>query len=322
MEAAAQPSRRHYQPDGVVVWSRIPLFVLVGLVPAVSGAWLLNFLLQHGFYIVFVVPSALAALLAAVVWSQCGVADCRSVPVAAAIGLACGLVFYLGSYQVGMLEHLPPGQGARIDLLPRYIHLRMLTDTKQNRRNRGDAVQQPSPVTNYLMFAVELGLCAAIPAIVGGYRARRPYSAAFGCWLKRESLVLVMGHAEAIECALLAGTVRDYLAHTPRSVDKNKACTLYLDYVNQPDVSPLSQPAYLSVEDQGERTDKTTPPHKTLLGRPLELTTQELLSIYDFYPRLKASLEAHHQELHAAPAIDMTQLSAQPPHKPDGPPMK
>lgn len=305
MESTSPAARTYYQADGAVDWGRVPRFALISLAAALVGAWLLNYLLNLGFYMTLLVPGIIAALVGCVVWWQCGAIHCRNGKVAAGIGFLCGLVFYLGYFQAGLMEHLPLEEAWRVDLLPKYIHLRMLSDTTRDRRGRGEVERPASPVKNYLFFVGELLLCAAIPTVMGLMRAERPYSSAFGCWLKRETRLLEMGHVEALERALLAGNLHEYLAGVPTTVNTDKACAVHLDYVNEPNVSPLSQPAYLSVEDKADRKDQKLVIHETLLGKPLELAPQELQSIASFFPKLNARLDLEHAQLKTVVPVDV-----------------
>src|SRR5215831_19434541 len=73
---------------------------------------------------------------------------------------------YLGHYHLAMVDLLPPGFAARVDILPRYIRLRLETDVSQkvgedalgNVAKPGAAprAKAPSVAMNALEFAMEL----------------------------------------------------------------------------------------------------------------------------------------------------------------------
>src|SRR5216683_2549674 len=120
---------QEYRPSGKVNWGKfLPLSMLV-LVISGSLAYLLHFALIHGFYYIFIVPALAALIVAGFELLAISRGHCRSRVAAILLGVIAGLFLYLGHYYVGMIELVGPRSAFKLPLLPRYIALRMSTQS-------------------------------------------------------------------------------------------------------------------------------------------------------------------------------------------------
>src|SRR5207245_5494385 len=121
------------------------------LVLVISGslAYVLHFALIHGFYYIFIVPALAALIVAGFELLAISRGHCRSRVAAILLGVIAGLFLYLGHYDVGMIELVGPRSAFKLPLLPRYIALRMSTQSTDDehvvgRRQANQPAGQPN----------------------------------------------------------------------------------------------------------------------------------------------------------------------------------
>src|SRR5437764_4309027 len=134
--------RSRYQTDSGVSWPLVPTLLLGSLFAAGGVAWLLKFAYVHDWYLIFLLPALGGLALGGVLYWLVGRAHCRNHWLAGAVGGMAGLIAFLGYFQLCLIDLLPPGAAWRLDLLPKYISLRMQTDVAED-VGRARAGQEP-----------------------------------------------------------------------------------------------------------------------------------------------------------------------------------
>jgi hypothetical protein len=173
----------------------------VGL--ALFLAWLLMLAGEYGWYFVVITPALLALPLPLVAYIGADWAQFRSPYVGAVLGALLGIVFYVGRYYVLFIYLAGPAVAPRIDVLPRFVAFCV---NNQVVEHDGPAIRnRQSPVVNWLMFTLELGICAAMPASVWYTSSLRPFCERCRKWMSTKNTVVPAGSAHAVADALRSG---------------------------------------------------------------------------------------------------------------------
>jgi hypothetical protein len=284
-----------------MTWPLLPVVMAGALAAAIGVAWLLKFSFVHGWYLIILSAGIGGAVLGGVLFALVGWSRCRNPWLAGSLGVVAGLVAYVGYYQLCLADFLPPGGVGRVDLLPRYIQLRMATDVQ---KQVGEAQLQGQPkkpfvAWNWITFGIELLLVTGAAAALGWARARRVYCAELGKWMRQESALLPPQAGPGFREALEAGTLPEVVAATPPGGDPQKACRLTLEYADPNDGSPLDYPVYVSLNDPGGARRRLGG-RKAL--RQVELEPAEVLALRPLFPQLGRLLELKHEQLRDLPA--------------------
>jgi hypothetical protein len=297
--------RNRYRSDQGVSLKGLPLLVAGPVLAAIAAAWALMFLFFQGWYLLMVVPMFGGLLIGAVLYLLVGWTHCRNSWVAGGLGLLAGLIAYLGYYHFCLLQHLPPGNAARFDLLPRYIVLRLQTDVTEEvgRAPVDNQPRKPATWMNSFTFLFELAIIAGFPAAIAWRRAWRAYCPELRQWLEQETALFPPCSGEVIKDALENGQLAEFLASNPAGGDPQAACRLILEYVQPADDSPLSYPIYLSIKDLPAEKRWFWPKQarRTYL-RQVELTTAEVLTLRPVFAKLARLLATQHAALRDEPA--------------------
>ena len=232
-----------------------PVLIIGAFLLAIVFGGLLHWLLQRGWYLVILVPSAAGLVLGVLISVFVALAHCRRPVTAGAVGAMAGLAMYLGSFYFGMLGQLPPGNAWRLDLLPGYIAVRLRTDVGRaiGRPNPG---RQPSFSANCVAFSIELALTMCMAAAAPALRARRSYVPELGQWMAREERRLPAGLLPEFSRAFEAAGLREFaqwVLRDPKALAQAQIARHYgscvLEYVRHPRRSPLEFPVYLTFVD-------------------------------------------------------------------------
>jgi hypothetical protein len=177
------------------------------LVTSALGALALHLAFVGGFYLVAVAPflaalPAVGLLVGTVAWSHC-----RNRVAAGLVGLVATVAISLGHYHADLLGLIGWQNYSRVDLLPRYIWLRLQTDQLVHPGDRAAPARRPGPadaVFNGLAAALETGMVAGILLLPACRRASRAYCEEHGCWMQVQTIPLDPGTGELIADALRA----------------------------------------------------------------------------------------------------------------------
>jgi hypothetical protein len=199
----------------------LPLAALTFVVAALMALGM-NALYRHGFYFLVVNAVLAAVLLSMLLRTAVGLGRCRSPLLAAALGLAVGLVFYLGFYYAGMLGFIGWDNARRIDLLPKYIHFRLQTDTHHDPGDSNRALRRPLPVFNWIIFVVEFGFVVCISTLTAYRRASRSYCENCAKWKEQEVLILPPKSGAKVVDWMSRGELAS-IARVPPYTPSNKA---------------------------------------------------------------------------------------------------
>jgi hypothetical protein len=182
--------RSRFQSSGRINWTRFLPWAALAWLGSVLGAAVLFQLFQWGWYLIFLAPLAAAASVGGLVLLAVRRGHCRSRLVAGTLGAIAGLTLYLGYFYFGMVSALGLENAGRIDLLPRYIEIRMrvtvikdVGDTSQNQPEPGTGGE----IMNWLIFAGEFGFVVFIAIAPGFRRASKPYCERCRDWMSRET---------------------------------------------------------------------------------------------------------------------------------------
>src|SRR5262245_8034344 len=138
--------RPQYRASGKVDYARFLFcFVVFALPIALAAGFLLCKVFTWGFYLVMIAPLVAGLLAGAGVALAVRLGHCRNRWIGAVAGLVAGLVMYLGYYQFHFAEQPFVGYRNvhRIDLLPRWILFRILTDEQRKVGDFRDKHQAP-----------------------------------------------------------------------------------------------------------------------------------------------------------------------------------
>jgi hypothetical protein len=189
-----------YRASGRINAARMPLVVVAVLLFAMALAVAMELLFAVGVYLVLAVPAVGAALLALVHARAMRVGHMRSPAMAAMLGMVAGLAMYLGYFQADMIRHRGWSYLPRVDLLPRFIDQRMHSDLIRDRILRSGGGERTGVDTsmNWVLFSIELGICAVVPAMGGWVQARRPYCERCRNWMRQSVEFFPPGSADFI----------------------------------------------------------------------------------------------------------------------------
>src|SRR5262245_57778621 len=137
--------RQQYRASGKVDYVRFLFwFVVLALPIALAAGFLLYKVFTWGFYLVMIAPLVAGLLAGAGIALAVRLGHCRNRWVGAVAGLVVGLVMYLGYYQFH-LAHVFIGfrNVHRVDLLPHWIHFRILSDEQRKVGDFRDKNQAP-----------------------------------------------------------------------------------------------------------------------------------------------------------------------------------
>jgi hypothetical protein len=297
--------RSRYQSDFGISWPRLPVLVAAALLTAVVVAWGLKFTYVHNWYLIMLVPLAGGGLLAGVLYALVGWAHCRNSWLAAVVGVLAGLIAYLGYYQFCLMDLLPPGVGWRVDLLPKFIAMRMQTDVVEDvaKPQMNQQPKKPVAFMNYFAFGMELLMVVGTATTAAWIRSRQAYCTELGRWMRRETALLAPHSITSFRTALDNSTLPQFVAQTARGGDPQSSSALILEYAEPDAGSAFEFPFYASYEDFPQSRSWFRPGRfrRTVL-RQVEMEWEEVLALRPLFPKMSRLLESQHAELRHIPA--------------------
>ncbi len=305
MMETSQPSRAVYRPSGKVNWFKFLPALVVSSGAAMVMAWCLSWAFQKGLYLIAVAPM-IASLVVVVVWLRAlRWSHCRNRMVATVVSFMLALLLYLGYYHVGLVQLAGVQNAHRINVLPRYVQLRMQTDVA---RNVGDAIggfsaeRQPDRIgqaLNWFCFGAEILLVIGVFVVLAPLFVSQAYCERCGRWMKSEALKLPPGAGELVWDALQGGRYADVHEHLARTSSHTTiGCAVEVEHCPACAAEERSQAAYLTVKDvcsPGTRepvaakviswiTRKQVPALRTIVGRTGAATRRNRRARYELRP--------------------------------------
>ena len=196
-------TRLSYRPSGRFHLSRTVALFTMGAALALLLAWLLMLAGEYGWYFVVITPTLLALPLPLVAYVGADWAQFRSPYLGAVLGALLGIVYYVGRYYVLLIYLAGPAVAPRIDVLPRFVAVCV---NNQVVEDDGPAIRnRQSPAMNWLLFGLELSICAAMPASVWYTSSLRPFCERCRTWMSTKNTVVPAGSAHAVADALRTG---------------------------------------------------------------------------------------------------------------------
>ena len=226
-DEVGQIVRQQYRPSGRVAWERFFPLALWTTALALGLAFVMNWLFSRGWYLIVVVPLFATFLLVASIWLAIRWGKCRAPALAAIYGLVMGVLLYGGQYYFGLLGIIGYDHWTRVDLLPRYISVRLHSDTTHDVDTPDQTPAQPSVFMNGFAFVLESGFVLVL-CTLGGYRAgQQAFCETCGAWQRRATAVFAPGNQKNIYQWLDRGELAT-LATLPRlaPIGRKRAATV------------------------------------------------------------------------------------------------
>lgn len=240
-------NRQVYRPSGNVDLPSFLVWAIGALATSVLLAILLNFIYLKGHYYVVIVPLLAAMLLGIPLSLAISRGRCRHVLLSIGLGLAGGILLYVGQFYVGFLSDVGLAQWRRTDLLPKYIAYRLKTDIESDVGKKEEA---PSPHRNVFRFFLEFSFVLWLTTTVTYHRSRRPFCEGCGTWMKRDLFGFPSGSGSRLVDALNHGVLSPFAASAvfPAPLS-DSTVVLAMDHCVKDGKVGLNCPAYFSVKE-------------------------------------------------------------------------
>jgi hypothetical protein len=309
----ATESRAVYRPSGRVAWLKfLPGLAMAGLA-AVAMAWCLFWAYRMGFYWIFIAP-LIASFAAGGVWYLVlRWSHCRNRAVATLASVVLGSLLYFGYYHIGLMSLIGVQNAHRIDILPRYVQLRMkidvardarLPDDKPRRRRGPDAVQR---AFNWVFFGAELVCVMGVFVAIGRNCSSKAYCEPCGKWMKSETLKLAPGAGASAWDSLRRGDYAAAQQHLTRtSGPQALGGLLKIEHCPSCPAEDRSNAVYLTVQDVpapgtpepiaakvGALFKPRYSAHLRTLVDRVGLGPEEVGALAKGFPALKGTIESH-----------------------------
>ncbi len=219
--------RRFYKPihrlDPAPFLRWAALTTLLALLLALLMSWLF----RKGWYLVILVPSFASFFVATYISITIHKGKVRWPAFAAAFGFFIGVLLYGGYLYFCMLAYLGYQNASRIDLLPRYIDLRLHTDVQRNIEMPSEKSERPDPVINGIFLCIELALVLLLTTAFGYRRALRTFCEKCNQWKRQDLAIFPPGTGVAIAQWFQHGQLAQLAAIPPYTpTGKSKASTV------------------------------------------------------------------------------------------------
>jgi hypothetical protein len=283
---SSSAQRARYRPSGRVAWGTfLPWAIGTAVIALAMGAGM-NWLFQRGWYLLFVVPAFAALFGGLLVHLSIKNGKCRSPLVGVIFGLVVGVLIYGGFLYFGMLSLAGADAVLRFDLLPKYVLLRMRTDTSHDVAQPNDRNTLPDPIINGIKFAAECAIVLVFTVSAGSRRSRRAFCERCGTWKKQDLAVFPPGNGKVIAGWLHQGelarlSVLD--SYSPRGRDR-RATLVALERCEDSETEPC--PVYLAVKDVSKAgaSGRFDSAFGKLRVNRMELAPEEVASLEPLFP--------------------------------------
>lgn len=249
-------SRQRYRNSGRISIGPTVVWLGVLLAASLSAAAILAIAFINGFYFIGFVPLIISLIVGGAHVGLVHFGKWRNKILAGVVGLLAGSLAYLGYYQIDLAWTTQSATAVmHVEWLPNYISFRMATDVTDSTSSiPTDSYREPSDHTsvfNWIFFAMDWAIMAAVPAVFGYIRATRPYCESCQRWMA-QSIVAYEPVCEPALIAMLESEKLDDLAALPRTdlQHKQPATMLMVSYCDPPGSRTEEQrcPVYLSLK--------------------------------------------------------------------------
>jgi hypothetical protein len=277
------PEAAFYRPSGRVNLLRVALLFPVAAAYSLLIGYLLCKAFHNGLYVTVLAPLVAGMLTAAAAFAVVFLGHCRNRVLGALAGLVLGAGMYLSYFQFDF-AHLAGFRNLhRVDALPMWVRLRVLTDERQQvgaNANNANGPIGPRDDTDrafrWLFFAFESAL-AVLPAVALGWvTAAAPYSERHRRWMTTHKMRCAAGAGEDVADALLAGDAPEQVAryYQPAAGGADELDELQIDYLpNEPD-----SPVFLSLALVTNATNAKKVRRKSVIQRRV-LTAEQAAAL-------------------------------------------
>jgi hypothetical protein len=314
MNGVQQPSRAQYRNTGGVDWARFSPLFLLALVVCGGLAWFMNWLYEMGEYYVLILPMLAGAGVGGMVYLAVRAGHCRSRKVAVFCGLLAGAALYLGYFHAGMVSAFGTHFMTRVDLLPRYIQLRMAIDevhdantdlvkarregtkSKSTQPNSDDSEDAPTPIRrgvsgktieNWLLFCTEFAFVLMAATAFGFVQTKRIYCERCRDWMQQDVVAFLGGTGPELAAVFHAGHYQNILeARVVPILQGMPYAAAAVDYCASAVSGNSSCPAYFSIKEikggrmQGAKgSSRFDSPRGTMVVDHVELTNAEAVAL-------------------------------------------
>jgi len=286
--------RERYRNSGGFKPAHLLLWGLIAGAVAIALGVVLHLAYMRGVYIILIAPLLAGALLAGIVYLAVRQSHCRNRWMAGLVGLIAGLLLYLSYYHSGLVEIAGLQNAHRVDVLPKYIQMRLQTDIVADvgRPVDPNANRQGEFWMNSLLFLLELALVCMTSVGLGIHRAVQPYSEVSGEWMLEHLAVFPPGAGRSLVDALESGRLHEWMQSPPerqRPAIPFSQIVLHFDPALI-DIDPEA-PVYLTVKEtevvqQGMFLKKRTPVVRTLVQH-IQLLPDEIAALRALFFALK-----------------------------------
>ncbi len=288
-EILEQVGRERYRPSGRVALTRFFPLVLCTTILALGLAFLMDWLFTRGWYLIVIVPLFAAFFMVVNIWLAVRWGKCRAPGLAAFFGLVMGILLYGGQYYFGMLGLIGYDNWTRVDLLPRYISMRIHSDTTHD-MDMPDQKNSPSVFMNGFAFVLESGAVLLL-CTLGGYRAaQQAYCETCGAWKRRATAVFAPGNQKNIYEWLNNGEIanlRTLPLYSP--IGKKRIATVV--QAERCAAGAQTCVTYLSAKNMSASTGGGIHNAVQLTGVPhLQISEPEWVMIQPLFPKLAGNL--------------------------------
>jgi hypothetical protein len=261
-----------YRPSGRVNLLRLAVVFPLAAAYALLIGYLLCKAFHNGLYITVLAPIIAGMLTAAAAFAVVFLGHCRNRVIGALAGLVLGAGMYLSYFQFDF-AHLAGFRNLhRVDALPMWVRLRVLTDERQqvgaNANNTNRPIGPRDDVDRafrWLFFAFESALAVLPAAVLGWVTAAAPYSERHRRWMTTHKLRCAGGAGEDVADAVLADDPPERVAeyYQPAAGRADELDELQIDYLlNEPD-----SPVFLSLVLVTNATNPKKMRRKTVISR-------------------------------------------------------
>ncbi len=249
-------SRQRYRNSGRISFGPSVVWLVVLLAASLSAAAILAIAFINGFYFIGIVPLVISLIVGGAHVGLVHFGKWRNKILAGVVGLLAGSLAYLGYFQIDLAWTTQSATAImHVEWLPDYISFRMATDvTDSSPSIPTDSFREPSDhasVFNWIFFAMDWAILAAVPAVFGYIRATRPFCESCQRWMT-QSIVAYEPICEPALMAMLESEKLDDLAALPRTdlQHKQPATMLMVSYCDPPGSSTEQQrcAVYLSLK--------------------------------------------------------------------------
>jgi hypothetical protein len=193
----------HYQPSGLFNPIRLTAAIAAMLGVAVALGSVLGLITFDGWYLIVIVPAVALVPFSFAGFHLSRWSHLRNPPLGYVLGAILAVTMYVVQFHAMLVYQAGPWAALRLDVLPEYLVHNVNTQIISEHFQQG----KPQPWYNWIVFWVELTICAGAGGIGCYVAAKKPYCEQCGHWLGATTTTLRGGCAKALVAALNSGSL-------------------------------------------------------------------------------------------------------------------